>query len=237
MVGVYSAAFTLSGILVNFILQAMSVDYYPSLTKLNQNKEGMTELVNKQIEISLMMSLSLLPALIFFAPIAIYIFYSNEFYQSIFLIQIYTIGCFFKLASWPIGYIFLAKNNKKIIFISELLAFLFNMSLIYILMPKIGIIAAPIAFTLNYVLYFVIVYFSGYTLINYKFNKKTLNLFMKSFLLIMLSFLITCFLNELLYIIVGIPIVIFLGLYSIKKLLLILDNNKFRKILDKLNWI
>ena len=28
MVGVYSAAFTLSGILVNFILQAMSVDYY-----------------------------------------------------------------------------------------------------------------------------------------------------------------------------------------------------------------
>jgi PST family polysaccharide transporter len=60
-VGIYSAAYSLSGMIVNFILQAMGADYYPSLTAINKDHSRMRDLINQQTEIGLLLAF---PALI-----------------------------------------------------------------------------------------------------------------------------------------------------------------------------
>ncbi len=53
--GIYSAAFALSGMFVNFVLQAMGSDYYPRLTSVATNKAMMNRMVNEQTEIGLLL--------------------------------------------------------------------------------------------------------------------------------------------------------------------------------------
>lgn len=79
MVGVYSAAFALSGIFVGFVLNAMSADYYPRLTALANDQVGMRQLVTQQTEIGILLALPGLLASIIFAPWLVKGLYTNEF--------------------------------------------------------------------------------------------------------------------------------------------------------------
>jgi PST family polysaccharide transporter len=54
-VGLYSAAFALSGAFVGFMLVSMSADYYPRLIEAGNDKNSINRIVNEQTEISLLL--------------------------------------------------------------------------------------------------------------------------------------------------------------------------------------
>lgn len=55
-VGIFGAAFGLSGMLMNFILNAMGVDYYHRLTGVAHDPKAMARLVNEQTEVGLLLA-------------------------------------------------------------------------------------------------------------------------------------------------------------------------------------
>lgn len=55
-VGIFSAAFALSGLFIRFIISAMAADFYPRLTAISDDHIAMKQMVNEQMEIGLLLA-------------------------------------------------------------------------------------------------------------------------------------------------------------------------------------
>ena len=155
-VGIYHAAFALSGVLVNFVLQAMGSDYYPRLIKASKDNRQMGIEINTQTEIALLLALPLLGATIIFAPLAINIFYSGEFDASVGILRWFVFGIFGRLVSWPMGYVILAKGKGKTFFCVELTANMLHIILVWLCINHWGLIGTGIAFMMIYIFYTIL---------------------------------------------------------------------------------
>ena len=77
--GLYQSAWTLGGLYVGFILQAMGADFYPRLTASIHNHANANRLVNEQTLIGLLLAGPGVLATLTFAPLVIALFYSAKF--------------------------------------------------------------------------------------------------------------------------------------------------------------
>ena len=156
-VGIFSAAFSLSGAMVNFILVAMGADYYPSLTAVSRNNPKMCRLVNEQTEIGLLLAAPCLIYSIIFAHYIIKIFYSNDFSQAEDLLPWFVLGCLGQVIAWPMGFILRALGAARIFVITETTKNVIHIILIWSLLLLFGIEGVSMAFFLLYCFYTVIV--------------------------------------------------------------------------------
>ena len=118
-VGLYSAAFALSGMFVNFVLGAMGADYYPRLTGVASDKPAMVRMVNEQTEIGLLLALPGLLATMALAPWILQIFYTREFLGAVELLQWFILGCLGRVISWPLGFVMLALGKGRWFLLTE----------------------------------------------------------------------------------------------------------------------
>lgn len=149
--GIYSAAIALSGMFVNFVLSAMSADYYPRLTSVAHDKVAINRLVNEQTEIGLLLSAPGLLATLSLAPWIIQLFYTNEFLPAVALLQWFILGCLGKIISWPLGFVMLALGKGKWFFVTETTFILLHLTLITILIKFQGLEGVAIAFSILYI--------------------------------------------------------------------------------------
>lgn len=187
-VGIYCAAFSLSGYVVNFVLQAMRADYYPQLSSLNEDHYAMRELVNNQMEVGLLMSLLPILGMMGMSPLIIHIFYSGEFEEASALLQWFLLGCFGRVASWPIGFIMLAKGNAKLFALVQTVFGLAHVCFVFWGIRCCGVLGASIAFAALYVLTSVVVYLVGRQLIGFKFRVEAQRLLSITFSLVVICF-------------------------------------------------
>lgn len=152
-VGIYSAAFTLSGVFVNFILNAMGADYYPRLAGMAHDRIAINRLVNEQTEIGLLLAAPGLIATITLAPLVIHILYTPEFLPSINLLQWFVLGCLGRIISWPLGFVMLALNKVKLFFVTETCAQALNLLLVYLGVLIFGLEGISIGFFILYIVY------------------------------------------------------------------------------------
>ena len=158
-VGLYSAAFLLSGMSVNFVLGAMGADYYPRLTSVAQDKKAMNCLVNEQTEVGLLLALPGLLATLALAPWILQIFYSREFLGAVELLQWFVLGCLGRVISWPLGFVILALGKGRLFLVTETSANLAHLALITLGLKWFGIEGVAIAFFVLYLGYIAAVYF------------------------------------------------------------------------------
>lgn len=170
-VGIYLAAFTFSGILVNFVLQAMGTDYYPRLTGVAHDDKLVDESVNSQTEIALLLAVPGLAATIVFAPLVITIFYSGKFDAAVDILRWSAYGIFGRIVSWPLGFIMLAKGMGKTFFCSETFANLLHIAAIWGCTKLWGLPGTGIAFLALYAIYTPIVYTIGYAAAHVTWNR------------------------------------------------------------------
>lgn len=226
-VGIYSAAFALSGIFVNFVLNAMAADYFPRLSEVANDEVAINRLVNEQTEIGLLLAAPGLMATLALAPIIINVFYAQEFLPAVNLLQWFILGCVGRLISWPLGFVILALNKGGIFIITETVGQLLNLIIIFIGLKFFGIEGAAIAFFASYIFYGVIVFIVAKNLTRFFWTKSSI------YLLVIISvILITIFgANKLLpfvpAMIIGI-ILTFCGLIiSLRGLLKRIDNSHY----------
>lgn len=114
VVGIYHAAFNLSGILVGFVLGAMGADYYPRLTAAADDNASVHRMVNDQSQISILLALPGLAAMMVFAPHIINLLYSASFDTAVPVLRWCIMGILGRVFSWPMGYVVLAKGKGKV---------------------------------------------------------------------------------------------------------------------------
>lgn len=138
---------------VGLIFNAMSIDFYPRLTSINQEKTKVNQLVNSQLEIALLL---LTPAIIFLYLTALFfikLLYTEEFLPTFLILKAALFAIIVKAIIWPLGFIILANGNKKQYFKQELVGDFLNVSLTVCFYHFFGLVGIGFAMLLNYTLY------------------------------------------------------------------------------------
>ncbi|MBL4680800.1 MAG: O-antigen translocase [Pseudomonadales bacterium] len=175
-VGIFTAAFSLSGMFINFILGAMSADYYPRLTEISHDHSAMRRLVNEQTEIGLLLAVPGLLATLTFAPWIIRVFFTGEFLPAADLLQWFILGCLARVISWPLAFVMLALAKSRWFFVTETSFNLLHLAMIWVGLIIVGIEGVAIAFFCLYVLYIAVVYGVARHLIGFRWECATLRL-------------------------------------------------------------
>lgn len=149
--GQYQAAWALGGLYAGFILQAMGADFYPRLTAAASDHTAANRLVNEQTQISLLLGGPGVLATLTFAPVAMWLFYSPEFYPAAEILRWICLGVLLRIVSWPLGYVIIAKGRQMIFFFSEVVSHSLHVVLAVLLVPRLGPTGAAIAFLGLYV--------------------------------------------------------------------------------------
>lgn len=160
-VGVYQAASALSSLYPGFILDAMGRDFYPRLTAVAQNNNECTSLINKQMEVGLLLAIPGIIATMTLAPLVINIFYSQKFLLAVTVLRWQILGVLLRVVIWPMSYLFIAKGNGKLFFWTELFANCTHLVLIWLAIKYFGLTGTGMAFFTMYLLYGLLIYWTA----------------------------------------------------------------------------
>lgn len=156
-VGFYQAGWSLNNSYLGLVFTAISMDYFPRLSAIFSDNCKVMEMVNQQGEIALLIIAPLVILLLVFLPLVIRILYTKEFLVIIPMLRLLLLGSFFKVGSWAISYIFLAKKAGKIFLFNELGICVISLPVYLILYKTFGIDGIGMAYLINFILYFIIV--------------------------------------------------------------------------------
>lgn len=171
-VGLYSAAFALSGMFINFVLGAMLADYFPRLICVASDKPAMVRMVNEQTEIGLLLALPGLLATMALAPWILQIFYTREFLVAVELLQWFILGCLGRVISWPLGFVMVALGKGRWSLFIETSFNLLHVLLVALGLNLHGIEGVAIAFVVMYVGYIAAVLLVSRHLIGFKWSAE-----------------------------------------------------------------
>ena len=188
-VGIYSAAFALSGMFVNFVLNAMGADYYPGLTAAADDHAKVNRLVNEQTEIGLLLALPGLLATMVLAPWIVQIFYTKEFLPAVELIQWFILGCLGRVISWPLGFVMLALGKGNWYFATETFGHVMHLFVILICLNLFGLVGVAQAFFFIYVAYSFVVFMAAKKLTRFSWGCSSFRIFSLGLISFSLSFI------------------------------------------------
>lgn len=156
--GLYSSAWTLGGLYVGYVLQAMGADFYPRLVGVANDNGRCNRLVNEQAQVSLLLAGPGVIATLTLAPVVIALLYSAKFTAAVEVLRWICLGMGLRVISWPMGFIIVAKNRQLIFLIADLAWTAVNVALAWILIGGFGVNGAGMAFFASYVFHACMIY-------------------------------------------------------------------------------
>lgn len=183
-VGIYQAAWAVSGLFVNFVLGAMGTDFYPRLTTLLDNHPAMVKAINQQIEIGVLLALPGVIATISCAPMVILLLYSPKFHGASELLAVLACGVFFKVVSYPLNLVQLAKGDARGFTIFGAGFALFESGMTIALLIQYGMMGAALAYPVSCLTHVLAMTWVGRKAIDHRFNPETIRLILVSLFLI-----------------------------------------------------
>jgi PST family polysaccharide transporter len=156
--GSYQAAWTLGGLYVGIILQAMGTDFYPRLVGVAEDHPECNRLVNEQAHLSMLLAAPGLIATLTLAPIVVTLFYSTKFGDAVEVLRWICLGIGLRVITWPMGYIVVAKNKQALFLAAELAWSVVNVALTWLCLRRFGLNGAGIAFFGSYVFHGLMIY-------------------------------------------------------------------------------
>ena len=156
--GLYQSAWTLGGLYVAFILQAMGADFYPRLTASANNNEECNRLVNEQTLVGILLAGPGIIATLTFAPLIVALFYTAKFGAAVPLLRWICLGATLQVITWPMGFIIVAKGKQSIFFYAELAWAVVALALAWACIRSFGLNGAGMAFFGSYVFHAVLIY-------------------------------------------------------------------------------
>lgn len=167
-VGLYTAGSAIVTTYIGIILTSMGTDYSPRLAAARSNIKLLIDLINKQIEIVLLIITPLIILFIAFIKEFTILLYSSQFIDIISMLKWMVIGMYFRGISWCLSFAQVARNEPKFFFLNELLSNIYALGLSILFYYKYGLTGIGIAFFITYLLYSIQMFF----LCNFRFNFK-----------------------------------------------------------------
>jgi len=151
--GIFQSAATLSSVYCGFILTAMGADFLPRVSAVAEDDASCNRLVNEQVEVGLLLALPGICATLAFSPLIVQVLYSTQFGLATEVLRWQVLGVFLRVASWPMGYLLIAKGKAQLYFWTELSYNLLYAALIWIGVRLWGLPGAGVAFFGVYIYY------------------------------------------------------------------------------------
>ncbi len=145
-VGYYQSAWTLGGLYVGFILQAMGTDFYPRLAAISNDDEACNRLINEQTHVGLLLAGPGVLATLTLAPVVITVFYSARFGAAVGVLRWIVLGTLVQVITWPLSYMLVAKSRRLLYFGTEITWGVVSVAFAWLFVRHFGLSGTGIAF-------------------------------------------------------------------------------------------
>lgn len=214
--GIYVAAWAISGLFAQFLLNAMSVDYLPRLSAVSDDVDRSSLMINEQTEMSVLLALVPVVALYFFAPWVIDILYTSAFYPAAGLLPFLMLGVFFRLVNWSVGMIVLAKGEGLTFGIIQSASVLVHCSILFYFYERFALPGVAFGFALHNIIYTVFIL--NFVSIRYgiTISAEARKVLLGALLVILMAALISALsLGELLEMLIGFILLLLVAAYAL----------------------
>lgn len=153
--GIWEGMNRISSIYLSIITTAFSIYYLPRLSEIRDNKELHNEIFRcYKIIIPMLMAISICVYLLRY--VVLWILFTPEFYsmESLFCWQL--AGDFFKICSWMLAYIMVAKAMAKTYIETEIFFGFLYLSMSFFFLRTNGIVGLVQGYLLNYIIYMIV---------------------------------------------------------------------------------
>lgn len=118
-VGLYNAGYALTVTYASMVFTAMETDFFPRLSAVNHDVDKSNEVVNRQIEASVLLIAPLLVLFLVLLPILLPLLYAESFLPVIGMAQIAVFSMYMRAVALPISYMSLAKGRSAVYLFAE----------------------------------------------------------------------------------------------------------------------
>lgn len=172
--GVYQSAWTLGGMYVGFILQAMGADFYPRLTESIHDNAVTNRLVNEQAMVGLLLAGPGVLASISLAPAIIMLFYGPRFHPAVGVLRWICLGALLQVISFPMGYVIVAKAKQLMFIACETSWAIASMLFAWTFVARFGLVGAGIASFASYLFHWLMLYVIVYKINGFRWSLANL---------------------------------------------------------------
>jgi len=174
----------------------MGTDYYPRLSAMADDNKKCTNAINQQSEIGILILAPIIIAFLIFIKWVIIILYSNQFVAVSGMIYWASFGMFFKVVSWAIAFVFLAKGTSKLFFWNELISEIYILLLNLVGYHFMGLTGLGISFAVGYLIYLFQVYTVSKIQYGFSLNSDFIRIFIIQFAIAIAAFLCIKFFSQ-----------------------------------------
>ena len=119
--GLFNAGYMLTMVYAGMVFSAMETDYFPRLSVVQGNGKPLSMVVDRQIEISMILVAPMLVALLLALPIVLPLLLSHAFLPALPMTQLLILAVSLRAAKLPVAYIPLAKGDSLSYLLMELI--------------------------------------------------------------------------------------------------------------------
>lgn len=142
--GLYHASYAIVAVNLSLVLNAMAADYYPRLSQVAHDPASMSQVLNEQLHVALVLAAPVLAIISLAAPLVLQILYSSAFSDSAFLLRLLLAAGLLRLPIWALGFVLLARGAGASYLLGEVAA-ASMIPLIWILIAPFNLAGAGIA--------------------------------------------------------------------------------------------
>ncbi len=187
-VGLYSAGYMMTMTYASMVFSAMETDFFPRLSANHHLVTTTNTIVNRQIEVSLLLVAPMLVFFIIGVPILLPLLYSGKFTPVIGMVQITVFAIFIRAIKLPMAYLPLAKGDSRSYLLLEGIYDILLVIAVVLAFLQWGLLGCGIAITIVGFLDFLIILF--YT--KYKYGYR-MSVNVKTYALMQLPFCVLAY--------------------------------------------
>ena len=173
-VGLYNAGYMITMTYAGVIFSAMETDYFPRLSSVNNNVEECNLLVNRQLEVSLLLISPLLILLMSILPIALPLLYSDAFLAVLPMVKVAIFAMFMRSLELPVAYITLSRGDSKAFFLLETTYYLLFIMMFWLGYKYAYLFGVGLGLVVTGLLFNIILYAFAYQKYSFCISKRML---------------------------------------------------------------
>lgn len=215
MVGLFQAGSMIISSYFGVIIIALTTDYYPRISAINDDNEKVSEEFNRQVEVSLLIIGPLVIFFLFAMPFFINFLYTKEFIPIIHYLEYAVFGVLITICSNSLGFILLAKRATKVFFFTATVGRIVIVGVNILLYNLWGLKGLGIATIIAGCMHLMLMQAVIWKLYNIKMSGKLMISFILMMLLTVIAFFVKEIENTILAYVFGLILLFFSLIYAL----------------------
>lgn len=158
-IGFYRAASSIAVTSLALVMNAMVQDYYPRLSAASGESRELVMIINQQLYLLFVLLSPVILWLLFLSPVVVPLLYSSKFSDSAEILNWFLVGDIFRILSWTLSFVILARSKSSVFFLIELFGGATSLLTTLLGMQWFGTKGLGISYLATLFLYYLLVLF------------------------------------------------------------------------------